>query len=137
MTTVLYFACYFSCYKGWLNLLNPLKIAGGYEFNLAVFEERLACKAILLSAIEENGDNITNGKFQWERKDAVQAGWMITDSWLKDATMPSKGYLSFYYKPTVDDDEHWVEEIYPLQRGLLGVVSVNLNDLCTHKYYYI
>mmetsp|Transcript_22581 Transcript_22581/g.42113 ORF Transcript_22581/g.42113 Transcript_22581/m.42113 type:complete len:1139 (+) Transcript_22581:708-4124(+) len=117
------------CRLGWLNLFNPLKIAGGYEFNLGVPEERLACKAVILSAMEENGDNITNGCFQWERRDAVQAGWMITDSWLKDATMPNKGYVSFYYKPTVEDEQHWVDEIYPLQRGLLGVVLIDEREL--------
>lgn len=106
-----------------MNIFNPLKICGGYEFNLSVYEERLTCKAVVLSAMAENGDNITHGRFQWERKDAVQAGWMITDSWLKDATMPTKGFVSFVYQPTVGDNEHWRDVIYPLQRGLLGMVG--------------
>jgi hypothetical protein len=31
--------------------------------------------------------------------------------------------VSFVYQPTVGDNEHWRDVIYPLQRGLLGMVG--------------
>jgi hypothetical protein len=85
-----------------------------------------------------------SGKFQWERKDAGLSGWMLTDIWLKDATMPSKGYVSFTYTPTWSGatskrgglngsgerntaagnaEKTWREVMCPLQRALLSVVS--------------
>ena len=81
----------------------------------------MVCKIIILCAVAENGENLVNGKFQWERKDQVQAGWMITDNWLKDATMPIKGFIAYTYKPTCDE-KFWKENIYSLQRALLSAV---------------
>lgn len=89
---------------------------------------------------------MTQGKFQWDRKDSAQAGWVITDNWLKDSGMPTKGFVSFVYMPTDScsvgvsaaaavaasgekekdrraEERNWKDVLCPLQRALLAVVS--------------
>jgi hypothetical protein len=89
-------ACVY-CRLGWLNVFNPMKPEGSYEFNLANWEERQVAKAFITLAVTEPGDNIVGGKFQWDRESDYIPGWEVTQLWLVDSTMCKKGFLSFTY----------------------------------------
>ena len=85
------------CRLGWLSLYNPMKPEGGYSLNMAVFEERIVAKTLVVLATDEPGDNLSKALFSWDRFGDPIPGWEMTVSWCKEEGMPAKGVLSVVY----------------------------------------
>lgn len=49
---------------------------------LSNWEERLLFKCLLILAVTEDGNNIVDGSFRWQRDMDSMPGWTVTVPWL-------------------------------------------------------
>lgn len=87
------------CRLGWLAIFNPLQCDGAHELDLTRREERIVAKILCTLATNEPGDNLPSEflKFRWQRDMDPMPGWELTEPWLTEEGMPSRGLLNVTY----------------------------------------
>ena len=108
---------------GWLNIFNPMKPEGSYCLDLSVWEERQVAKGLIVLAVAEPGDNIMEGKFQWNRESEPVPGWVLPQIWTHDETLPAKGILQLRYYSGEGRGLNGCKPNVLLRRSLLQMVS--------------
>ena len=81
---------------GLLNVFNALKPEGCMEYNLSRYEDRFMAKIILALTEFEPGVNLSYKAFFWDR-DTEVGGFEVTQPWLTDEGLPTKGFLLLQY----------------------------------------
>lgn len=88
------------CRLGYLNVYNPLKPDGAWEFELSRYEERVVAKTLCALAVQEPGDNWPEKSFRWTRESDAMPGFELTQTWMVDEGLPSRGILQVTYAST-------------------------------------
>ena len=82
---------------GWLKIYNPMKPEGAYALDLGRREERLVAKSLCALEVKEPGANWQCYSFQWDTEPEPMPGWELTQPWLSNEGMPSRGTLKLTY----------------------------------------
>jgi hypothetical protein len=104
---------------GSLNVFNALKPEGCMEYNLSRYEDRFVAKIILALTEFEPGVNLAYKAFWWDR-DTEVGGFEVTQPWLTEEGLPTKGFLLLQY----------------FSGNNLGVNGCKPNVLGTHSLTY-
>jgi hypothetical protein len=86
-----------TCRIGILHFFNPLKVDSWHCLDLSKREERVAAKILALLSTIEPGKNWIEPTFRWAYQLPCIPGWMLTQSWLEEHTMPYRGILTVEY----------------------------------------
>lgn len=85
------------CRIGILHFFNPLKLDSWHCLDLSKREERIVAKILALLSTIEPGKNWIEPTFRWAYQLPCIPGWMLTQSWFEEHTMPYRGLLTVEY----------------------------------------
>jgi hypothetical protein len=69
-------ACIY-CRIGWLNIFNPMKAEGYWQFDISRREERVIVKMLAQLAVFEPGENWPIKHFRWDLEKPGMPGWEL------------------------------------------------------------
>jgi Ca2+-binding EF-hand superfamily protein len=117
------------CRVGWLNIFNPLKPDGSYEFEVGRHEERVLTKIIVQLSIDEPGLNLTYKQFQWKREMDPVPGWDVGEGWTRHDGLNWHGLFQFTYYSGDNVGKFECKPIPVLRKALTHLVLVDENDV--------
>jgi len=82
---------------GHLHFFNPLRPEGSLQLTLTRHDERVVCKMLCALAVSEPGDNWIQKRYRWNRDQDCVPGWELTQPWLTEDGLPTKGVLDVTY----------------------------------------
>jgi hypothetical protein len=82
---------------GWLNLWTPLNPDGYYMLDMACREDRQMAKMLVHLRQAEGSDCWKDETYTYERGKAPIGGWRLSNHWLTEDGLPTRGILSFAY----------------------------------------
>ncbi len=119
------------CRLGFLNVFNPMKPEGSYEFDLSRREERQIVKMLAQLSVVEPGDNLPFVQFRWERDMDPMPGYELTEPWLTEEGMPNKGLWNVTYYSGEGKGKKGCKPVVKLRKSMLQLVSNFLSALNT------
>jgi hypothetical protein len=115
-----------NCRIGLLHHFNPLKLDSWHCLDLSKREERIAAKVLAYLSTVENGKNWIEPTFRWAYQLPCIPGWMLTQSWLEDGTMPFRGILTVEYYSGQGRGLLGCNPLVPVRKSLLALVCALL-----------
>jgi hypothetical protein len=121
-----------NCRIGILHYFNPLKLDSWHCLDLSKREERIAAKILAYLSTIETGRNWIEPTFRWAYQLPCIPGWMLTQSWLDDTTMPFRGILTVEYYSGQGKGLLGCNPVVSVRKSLLALVrsSLPLPFLC-------
>eukprot|EP01035_Chromulina_nebulosa_P022697 gene22697-29391_t len=110
---------------GWLNIYNPCKPEGTCELDLSRREERVVAKILCTLAVNEVGDNWQYYSFRWTRMMEPMPGWELTQPWLTEDGMPTRGLLTVTYYGGEGKQKKNCKPYVAFRKSLLNLVLAN------------
>jgi hypothetical protein len=120
-------ACLY-CRVGILNIYNPCKPEGAWQLDLSHYDERIVAKTLCLLSTVEPGVNWTSQEFRWQRNMDPMPGWELTQMWMTDEGMPSRGFLKITYFSGATKNLKGCCPFVNYRLGLLHAVLINEGD---------
>ena len=114
---------------GWLSLWNPCKPEGCWELSLTRPEERVVVKCLCELSTKEPGDNWIQQYFKWERKAEGMPGWNLTQPWLTEEGLPTRGIISVEYYSGDCKFLRGCRPLVPFRKSLLALFLVDEDEL--------
>lgn len=112
------------CRLGYLNLFNPIKPEGSYEFDLSRREERQIVKMLAQLSVVEPGDNLPFVQFRWDRDMDPMPGYELTEPWLTEEGLPSRGLWNVTYYSGEGKGKKGCKAVVKLRKSMLQLVSL-------------
>jgi len=114
---------------GILNVYNPMKPDGAWEFNLCNWDERQIAKTHAQLSVVEPGVNWLEQEFKWKRDVDPMPGWELTQGWMSDEGFPDKGVLQLTYFSGNGSGEKECAPAVKFRKSLLQGVLIDEEEM--------
>jgi hypothetical protein len=92
-------------------------------------EERTIAKVLCTLANVEPGENWTHSTFRWARSTDLIPGWALTEGWLTDEGMTTRGVLCVTYYSGEGKGKRGCRPNIGLRKSMLALVLINEDEI--------